>query len=172
MPFLLIATAGAADANSYATVDEADLYHEGRLYKTAWTAAVLADKEAALVWATKLLDSKVMWAEWPTNPAQPLAFPRVGLITRNQQEWVPDNVIPQEIKDATAELARQLIVADRTADSDIETLGITSLRVGPVSMEFKDSVRLKVLPDSIWTLIPRWWRVTVRSANTRDVVRA
>jgi len=62
MALVLNATPGAADANSYATVADADAYHEGHLYASAWTSASNTTKEQALVMATRWLDAQVRWA--------------------------------------------------------------------------------------------------------------
>jgi hypothetical protein len=45
---------GKVDANSYADVTDGDAYHDGHLYASAWTAAATANKEKALVMATRL----------------------------------------------------------------------------------------------------------------------
>ena len=48
---------GKTDANTYALVADADAFHEGHLYATAWTGASIANKEKALVLATRLIDA-------------------------------------------------------------------------------------------------------------------
>lgn len=174
MPLVLIATAGAADANSYATVAEADLYHEGRLHASDWTSATLEKKEAALVWATQSLESTIRWDSWQTTLTQALQWPRYGMLKRSLYDWVPDNVIPQELKNATAELARHHIANDPAAAvASAETANIKRLKTGPVEIEYKDDVVAVVaqtIPDAVWTLIPYWWRVGAAS-NVRRLVR-
>ncbi len=49
---------GLPNANSYANVADGDAYFEGHLYASAWTAATTANKEKALVFATRLIDSQ------------------------------------------------------------------------------------------------------------------
>ena len=49
---------GKVDANAYANAADGDAYHDGHLYATAWTAATLANKEKALVMATRLIDAE------------------------------------------------------------------------------------------------------------------
>ena len=84
-----------------------------------------------------------------------------------------DTVIPQELKDATAEYARQLIDEDRSADSDIEASGITSLKAGPVALTFRDRVEAKPVPDYVVALIPREWGYPVgRVTATRELIRS
>lgn len=167
-------TPGSATANSYITLAEAEQYQANRpAVGTTWALATEDQKNAAILWATKLMDSLWEWTSYPTTPTQALLWPRQGMLKKNGWEYVPDNVIPQELKDATAEYARQLLVSDRTGDSDIETLGVTSLRAGPVAFTFKESVVAKVMPDAIVSLIPpSWGYPRSRSRGYREVVRA
>jgi hypothetical protein len=61
------------------------------------------------------------------------------------------------LKNAVAELALQLLQSDLTQDNAISVQGITSLRAGPVSLTFKDSIDTKVIPDAVWALLPPSW---------------
>ncbi len=92
---------------------------------------------------------------------------------RNQREEIDETAIPPEVQEATAEYARQLLAGDLAGNSDIETLGITSLKAGPVTLAFRSNVVAKFVPDTVVNLIPDWWGF-VRSLNagTRDLVRA
>ena len=59
MAIVLDATVGGSSANSYCTRAEGDTYHEAHLYATAWTGATSGNKDAALVWATRMLDEQI-----------------------------------------------------------------------------------------------------------------
>jgi len=171
LALVLISTPGAVDANSYATAAEGTTYHEGHLYASAWTGASTATKEAALVMATRLLDALVEWSGLATSETQALAWPRVGMLTRNGYV-IESSEIPADLKSATAEYARALIVDDRSADSDIESQGITSLTAGPVSLAFKDTVQAKPIPDSVFYLLPpSWGYIRSRTPSERPLVR-
>ena len=65
--------------------------------------------------------------------------------------------IPQELKNAEAELAGQLLGADRTLDNDVIVQGISSLRAGSVSMSFNKDIIAQVLPDAVMNLLPQSW---------------
>lgn len=65
--------------------------------------------------------------------------------------------IPQNLKDATAEMAGQLGNADRTLDNDVIVQGLTSVRAGSVALTFKDMIEARVLPDAVWDLMPPSW---------------
>jgi hypothetical protein len=173
MALTLVATAGAADANSYATVAEGTAYHEGRLHNTAWEDASPSDRAAALVWATRILEAKYAgaWVGWPTYTTQALAHPRRGLVRTNGYDYIPENIVAQEIKNATIELSRLLLAEDRAAESDIQAQGITSLKAGPVFLQFKDDLTKIVVPEQVTTLIPSWWFEAINSGFNADIVR-
>jgi len=166
----LVATSGASNANSYLTLAEANTFFDAHLYATVWASKSDATKTVALIMATREIDRRYEWAEYPTTITQALQWPRIGIMERSGLELIGDTVIPVELKDATALYAQALMVADRTADSDIETLGITSLSAGPVSLSFESSVRAKPIPDSVRAMIPTWWG-WLRGAGMREVLR-
>lgn len=157
MAVVIVATPGASNANSYCTKAEADTYHEGHPYSSTWDAATDDQKNRALVTATRLLDERYQWVSWPTDEAQALQWPRTGVMDFLYLSEIDSDAIPAKLKEATAELARQLLASDRTADSQVETQGITSMSAGSVSFSFKDSVTAKVMPDAVRNMIPSWW---------------
>jgi len=169
----LITTVGAADANAYCDVAFADQYHLNRpAVGTTWSAATVDAKSAAILWATILLDRYFDWSGQVVDGTQALLWPRQGMLKTNKIEYVPIDVIPIQLQQACAEYARQLLVADLAGNSEIETLGLTSLRAGPVSLTFKDSVIAKPVPDTVFSLIPAdWASVRSRSASTRNLIR-
>ncbi len=156
MALTLVADAGSASANSFATVAEGDTYHEGHLYATAWTGATDANKAIALVMATRLLDAMIVWSGWKATTAQALQWPRGGMYDRGGI-GIDSDIIPTDLKHMTAELARTLLAGDRTADNDADAQGLTSLKVGPVELAFKDRITPKVLADAVFFLMPESW---------------
>jgi hypothetical protein len=152
MALTLNATAGAADANSYATVEEADAYHEAHLYASDWTGASTANKEAALVWATRLLDEQCEWRGTKTTNEQALRWPRGGVYDVDGV-GIDNDVIPTSLKRATAELARHLIKSDRLQVRDDARGGLQSVTAGPVSVSFDKVDRISLLPESVLSLI-------------------
>jgi hypothetical protein len=65
--------------------------------------------------------------------------------------------IPQELVDATCELAGQLGNTDRTLDNDIAVQGITSVKAGSVALTFKENIQAQVLPEAVINLlVPSW----------------
>jgi hypothetical protein len=172
MPVTVVTTPAAADANSYCSVAEGDTYHLGHLYATKWTDASADRKATAVVMATRLLDSLYEWAEFQTTVEQALAWPRTGILARNQLAFVGEYEIPIDLINATAEFARQLLEADRSADNVVETMGVTSLTAGPVSLTFKDGVLPKVIPDAVQSMLPSWWGIIRGATGIRELIRA
>ena len=118
---------GRTDANSYATAAEADSYFEAHLYASAWTAATAATKAAALVMATRLVDSQYQFYGYRAHDAQALQWPRErcpdpdrNLVTSTTlspvlTNFVPSTQVPQPVAAAVCEMARELLIVDRTA---------------------------------------------------------
>jgi hypothetical protein len=173
MALVIDATPAGLASNSYATLAEADQYHVERLHSEVWDDSDDATKNAALVMATRLMDSMLLWAEYPTTVEQALQWPRSGMLSANQQYEIDPFEIPIELKRATAEFARQLITSDTSANSDIETQGIASLSAGGVSLSFREDVKAKVVPDAVTFILPSWW-FTMRGSKTgiRNLMRA
>lgn len=174
MPFVLDATAGGANANSYLTVAEFLAYLE-TAYELTENPNVL-DDAPLLGLATRTLNSiysgkrrlirpkgeaayyliTPSWTGSPATTTQALPWPRIGMFDRNGNA-IASNVIPQALKDATAELARQFKVGDRTLDSDVSIQGITSVRAGSVSVSFKDMIETQTIPSAVFDLlVPSW----------------
>ncbi|HOC55688.1 MAG TPA: hypothetical protein PKI20_08715 [Verrucomicrobiota bacterium] len=118
---------GRTDANSYATVAEADSYFEAHLYASAWTAATAGTKAAALVMATRLVDSQYQFHGYRAHDTQALQWPRErcpdpdrNLVTSTTlspvlTNFVPSTQVPPPVSFAVCEMARELLIADRTA---------------------------------------------------------
>lgn len=107
--------AGLVDANSYASAADGDAYHDGHLYASAWTGATLADQEKALVMATRLIDGQYQFAGLKTSSTQALQWPRMSCLDPDGEDDLPVDAVPKAVQDATCELARELLVVDRTA---------------------------------------------------------
>lgn len=170
MPLELIDTPGADDANTYCSVEDADAYHATRTFSDTWTDADGGDKKKALVQATRLLDQ---WFEWDgvvTTSAQALLWPRSAVIGPNG--YLEDSeAIPVRIREAAAELARQLIAADRTADSDTETQGIKKVVAGSVQVEFSGSGGAKPIPDAVMGFVSCYGRKRSASGGAVTLLR-
>lgn len=182
MSVTLIATPNAADANSFADVAYADAYWATRAPSALWTN--VGDKAAALINATRLIVNSLSmrreyfpptsginarnayflvhetWTGSPATTTQALPWGRIGMYDRNGNV-IPSNVIPNELKDATSEIAGQVSssgVADRMLDDSKMLKGIARLRAGPVDISYRDGMPLtRLVPSVLWTfLVPSW----------------
>lgn len=153
----LIATVGAADANSYVTLDEAEAYFETRPNSTAWTSSTDDDKkEASLIMATRLLDARVEWTGLAAGATQALCWPRSGMLNRNGFA-ISSATLPRELKDAVCELALSLMSDDVSLESEAAAQGLTALTAGPVSLSFKESFETRAVPQHVERMLPSSW---------------
>lgn len=175
-PTALIATPGAANANAYIDVTTADQFHldHPQFGTTAatglWSGASADQKVQAILWATKLMDRQFIWNGSIVNTIQVLLWPRSGLVQTNDWNVLDNTTIPDLVAFATAEYARQLLMSERLLDSDIQTQGLTSLRVGSLAMTFKQDVIAKQVPDAVVRLIPEQWGY-LRGSRARRLMR-
>jgi hypothetical protein len=165
MALVLDSTPGGSLANSYASLAEAENYHLAHAYPTVWEDAIDDERNRALVTATRLLDTLIEWDGWVATPTQALLWPRVGLVGANGYPILP-TVIPEPLKWATAEFARQLLSSDRTADSDAAAQGLTSVTAGPVTLTFdRAQAAGQVIPDAVFYLVRLWGSIRKRGGN-------
>lgn len=126
---------GKANANSYADVAEADAYFEGHMYAGGWNAAAPEEKEVVLVMATRLIDALYQFNGFKAHSEQALQWPRErcpdpdkGLPTASVLQWGSDcfvepDLVPAPVVQATCEMARELLIQDRTAAPPGEGVG-------------------------------------------------
>jgi hypothetical protein len=117
---------GKVDANSYATVADANAYHDGHLYAMAWTAATDDQKAVALVMATRLIDAEFQFNGTRTAANQALQWPRamcpepdnvhvpISVLLPIPYDYVQYDTVPKAVVQATCEMARELLIVDRT----------------------------------------------------------
>ncbi|MES2360043.1 MAG: DnaT-like ssDNA-binding protein [Gemmatimonadota bacterium] len=176
----IISTPGASNANSYLTVVEADAYYDTRVPGVVFDAWDGADsKEALLINATRMLDKLLLpdvkelfyqngvayyrvhpaWTGLPATTVQRLCWPRSSMFDQNGNA-IGTNVIPEDLKFATAEFAGQLGVADRQLDNDVVLQGLKSVKAGSVALSF-DTAGLSVsyvIPAAVYNLlVPSWY---------------
>lgn len=145
------ATIGGASANSYCTLAEANTYFTARLYSSDWTSATDPDKEAALLWAARLLDEYFNWDGDEAEPdTQAMRWPRYGAYDIDQYP-IDGDVIPTTLKNAQAELSIWLIQTNRTAETGTD--GFSNIRVGPIGLTVDKSDRTPVIPDHVANML-------------------
>jgi hypothetical protein len=159
--------AGVATANSYATLVEAETYHEMRLHVENWTTATDPNKEIALMWATRQLDDMIMWVGTRVSETQALRWPREGVVDPDGNE-VADDAIPKFLREATCEFARLLIESDREADSD--TQGFKEIRAGSLKLVVDKHDRAETMPSAVWSMLMSYGELKRFGARLLDRV--
>ena len=149
---------GLTTSNSYATEAEADTYHEEITYGSDWDDC--SDKPAALIQATRLLDEHVDWSGTKNTKEQALRWPRSYVYDRDGYQ-VANDTIPQWLKNATSELARNLSAADRL--SDPSTKGFKRLKMDTMELEVSVNDRPSAIPNSVWSIIRPYGKMYGRS---------
>jgi len=185
MPLTLIKEdgTGLANANAYANAADGDAYHDGHLYASAWTGATTANKEKALVMATRLIDRLFQFHGFKRLSTQALQWPRRECVDPDNSNGVVPGVlvargpyldetkVPPVVVDATCELARELLKQDRTDDPEGE--GLRSLEiVGASRMEFNAADRQPVVPAMVQTWLGKFGGYVARGPGTVRLVRA
>lgn len=123
---------GKTDAESYISVVDADAYHAS-IGNAAWAALTTERKEQLLRIATMYLLTtyRGAWKGWRIIDAQMLDWPR-GNVYRDG-ELIAHNVIPWEVKQATAELA---LIANSTNLRPTAVRGKKKVKVGPLEVTY------------------------------------
>ena len=135
----LVTTPGAANANSFATVEEFKTYRTNRLPSVAAVLTATDPQiEAALIVGARAMESTLDWTGTAVDAVQAMTWPRNGMLTRNGFA-IANTVNPQALKDAQSEWAYQLLAGtDFTADNDALKQGIASVKAGDVAVSFQD----------------------------------
>lgn len=175
MAITIVATPGATNANSFLTLAEALTYFEGRMVVPEWETG---DQSRLLVMATRAIVNmfspsrrlirmippaqsyyliRPTWTGAIATATQSLPWPRIGMFDRYGNA-IASNVVPQDLKEATAEFAAHLAKGDRSFDSDAVVQGLKSVSAGSVSVSFKDQFdAIKMIPDAVFAfLVPSW----------------
>jgi len=175
MAVTIIATALAADANSFVTEAEMTAYCEARLNSGAWDA----DNEehpVALVEATREL-TLMEWLGARSTPTQALAWPRIevpnpdlrdvteGLfrspILRYSLTAFPSDRVPDRIKYATCELALAFLRAGNTDLAVADTsAAVKRTKTGPLETEYFGATEGAQRPTGIDALTRFWAYIT------------
>jgi len=168
MAVTLDSTVGGANSNSYISLADAETYHDTRLHNDAWNNASTPDKTIALMWATRLLDE---WVEWDGTKVgliadQALRWPRYGVYYRDG-ETIGSDIIPQFLKDATAELAKDLLAADPTADADTKGFSEIQIDVLRLKIDAADRDSTSVISDAVKAMVEPYGNLRSRGTSAQ-----
>lgn len=160
---------GLPNANSYVSLEEADDILITNIHNASWNALTDTQKEHLLAWATSLLDAKADWNGQKSYPSSALRWPRKYVVDRDNVP-IPANIIPLQLKQATAQYARFLVDADRTSEQ--ETDGLTKIVVDVIELEFDSSYRLATVPSYIDDLLYGIGRIKGASSRVAKIRRS
>jgi hypothetical protein len=162
---------GKVDANAYADVADGDAYHAGHLYASAWTAATQENKEKALVMATRLIDGQVQFDGVKLSAAQGLQWPRAECHDPDAGDgMVASDVVPKAVIEATCEMARELLVADRTAAPAGEGLKYQNTGTTQTGYDKKDT--RPVITHVVQAILSKYGMLLDRNSGAVRLVRS
>lgn len=128
---------GLADAESYISVADADIYHTNR-GNSAWLAvATELEKEQLLRKATDYMTSvyRFLWQGRRFSNTQALDFPRWDVIIKDTGYSLASNVVPVQVKNSCCEFALRAIDGALMID---ETQRIIREKVDVIEVEYSE----------------------------------
>lgn len=135
----VVADVGSPDANSYATVAEADAYFADAFGRPLWAPLDEDVKSSLVITASRTLDQYIQWIGQKADPDQSMWWPIHG-----------EDVIPIKVKYAVYELAYYMLENNGLSFSE-QT--VDSVKVGPVAVDFSDGSVDAGIPSFIESLI-------------------
>lgn len=155
---------GRSDAESYASVAEADAYQASR-GRTLWSTISEAEKEQALRRATDwmLTEYRSRWQGQRRISTQALDWPRGWVVVDGFS--VASDTVPAEVKRACIEMAFRAASGDLLADQGAQ---VQSKTVGPISVTYAPGAR----QSTKYALVDGMVRALLSSGGSLKLVRA
>lgn len=161
--------AGLTNSTSYCSQDYADDYFEPTASKAIWNALTDEQKENLLSWATRFLDQKAKWKGSLTSETQALRWPRTGVYTRDKIA-IGSTTIPQQLKDATCEVAKFLIDNDPTGGQDVDNF--KRIAVDVIEIEYQDMTSQTTFPSQINSILAGIGYISIGRKQATKILRA
>jgi len=130
MAFEIEDGSGKSNANSFISVADCDSYHALR-GNTNWATLTNTEKEQAIVRATDFMQQVYSWKGSRKTDTQALAWPRYYVERDNG--YYPSDAIPNEVKNACAELAFKAAGGDLSPDI---AQRVIREKIGPIEVEY------------------------------------
>lgn len=122
---------GRSDAESYASVADADAYHAA-MGNASWPVATETSREAALRKATAYVEAAYTWRGVRATVDQALSWPRGDVMVDGI--GVPVDEVPAKLRNAVCELALKSLTAELMPDVSPDV--VTAEAVGPISTSY------------------------------------
>lgn len=126
----IVDSPGDPSANSYVSLAFSDEFMETSVGRSDWLTADIEVKQAALIEATRTIDSIFSWFSLPATDEQALDWPQ-QLQYDKYGRRILDTVIPKELKYVVCELAYNIFKYGNTAESSSK---VDSVKVGPITL--------------------------------------
>jgi len=172
MPFTLIVEDGTVidDANSYASVAEADAYFLiDSNFAAPWDAYTDAEKEALLGWSTRILDQRVDWSGSKYDTESALRWPRINTYDADNVR-VPYTVVPTAVKHALFELVKYSVTTDPTTTQEVTS--ISKLVADVVEIEYQPNTSQTTFPPIINQILGKLGRFRTGTVGFGRIVKA
>jgi hypothetical protein len=160
---------GKADANSYASVADCEAYHAGHLYASAWTGALESQQTAALVMATRLIDAEYQFGGTRAVASQALQWPREDCPDPDAGDMVAETMVPKAVVEAACELARELLITDRTAAPAGE--GLKYYNNAGVQTGYDKTDTRPIIPAVVQALLAKYGALIKSKSGSVKLVR-
>lgn len=151
---------GVANANSYISSSDADVYFGTRLFSDNWVSATETDKQKALIQAARTLDYYIQWNGVKADSDNSMQWPRVAIYETQIVDGASESVeltdiVPTDVVTAQCELAIYLLASDRTALAD--SAGFSELNIsGAISFKVDKSTVPQMIPPVVFNLISKY----------------
>ena len=167
--------------NCFVTINEADDYFNTRINSDAWFNAQGNLVEQALVTATGIIDNLVWSGTATPTETYPLSWPRdityydtkygEEVDLEDDRTSTSEGTIPEDIKQATYELALHLVSNMSTIEKNANGENkVKDLTVGSVRMIFDINTgesNYKQLPDPVYMIVSKY--LNANAAGSRGV---
>lgn len=146
-----------AGANAYISLAYADSYIGVMppAVRAPWEALTDPDKENIIVYATRVLDQRTRWNGQKAVNDSALRWPRTYVFDADHLP-VADSIVPERVKDATAELCAWFSVDGRNPNTISDSQGIQAFSVDVISVTYKadhDASAILALPRGLNTIL-------------------
>ncbi len=136
---------GHASADSYVSLEFANAFFENSIDNSAWPATDPL-KSAALVEATRILDSQFDWyGDIATDSAQALRWPRINAYDMDGRK-IPSDIVPKILKEAVCNLAYFMLQNGGLNQTQSDVKGV---KVGPIALTFTPNESVIGVPKYI-----------------------
>jgi len=131
----IVDSPGDPSANSYVSLAFSDQYMTESVGRSDWFSADVETKIAALIEATRTIDSIYTWFSRSTDQFQALDWPQ-------ELQWdkfgrrIPNTVIPVPLKNVACELAYNIFKFGGTSQ---ESSKVDVVKIGPITLDLTES---------------------------------